>query len=351
MAPSRAPRITQRTIAELAGVSQATVSLVLNGRSDNGVRIPEETRERVLAVIRQTTYVADPVARSLAGSANNLVGVFTYEHAFPNETSDFYTPLLTGIESEAETRGLDLLMFTSAPLVDGRRRIFHENSRLRLADGCLLLGREMDADELARLRDSGYPFVAIGRRDVEGVAFVGVDYATPTRQLARMAVAAGHHSAFYARLSLSLTAESSRDRHDALIDELTSAGVAVDQAETTEAGLASVWRRVREGEATVLFVEDPTDAEGLHALAAADGVAVPDDLSFVVLGEHGRGGGDVDFTRLSAPRTELGSRAVVLLDQLLNGTRGQEELPVQQLLECTVIDGSTLAAPRAGAAR
>lgn len=343
MTSSQGGRVTQRKIAELAGVSQATVSLVLNGRTDNGVRIPDETRKRVLDVIKATTYVADPVARSLVGGMNNLVGVFTYEHAFPNETSDFYTPLLTGVESAAEALGLDLLMFTSAPLVDGRRQIFHENSRLRLADGCILLGRKMDNDELARLRDSGYKFVAIGRRDVEGIAYVGVDYGTPTRELARQAIGAGHAAAFYARLSLA--GESSRDRHDALTDELAAAGIALTQAETTAVGLAEVWRRVRAGGATILFVEDPKDAEELYALAAADGVAVPEDLSFVVLGERDRKSGlGVDFTCFSAPRTELGARAVALLDQILKGVQGPT-LSTRQLLECTVLPGRTLGVP------
>ena len=346
MSLTRSPRITQRQIAELAGVSQATVSLVLNG---NGARIPEETRQRVLEVIRETTYVADPAARSLAGIGNNLVGIFTYEHAFPSETADFYTPLLTGIESEAESLGLDLLMFTSAPLVNGRRQIFHENSRLRLADGCLLLGREMDADELDRLRESGYPFVAIGRRDVD-VPFVGLDYATPTTQLAKRAVAAGHRSAFYVRLSL--TAEASRDRSDALERELAASGVALESAESSQVGLEEAWKRVAAGDATVLFVEDPTDAEHLFALAERSGVSVPADLSMIVLGESSKPQDrSVDFTRLQAPRTELGSRAVALLDQLLNGVRDGEELDRQQLLECTVIGGQTLAAPSTAATR
>ena len=53
MTTSRTPsrRITQRRIAELAGVSQATVSLVLNDKADGAARIPEETRERVLKVL------------------------------------------------------------------------------------------------------------------------------------------------------------------------------------------------------------------------------------------------------------------------------------------------------------
>lgn len=340
-------RVTQQQIADMAGVSQTTVSLVLNGRTDSGARIPDETRRRVLDVIRQTTYVADPIARSLAGSANNLVGVFTYEHAFPNETSDFYAPLLTGIESEAEQRGLDLLMFTSAPLVDGRRRILHENSRLRLADGCVLLGREMDAAELATLRDSGYPFVAIGRRDVEGVSYVGVDYDAPVRLLARQALEAGHRSAYYARLSLS--AESSRDRHDALESELGRAGVPLVQSETPEVGIQNVWDRVRATGSTVLFIEDPSDAVQLHALATADGVSIPADPSMVVFGERGRSAApSVDFTSLSAPRTELGARAVALLHQLLDPSTAGDTQPRRQLLECTVVDGGTLAATPEG---
>jgi DNA-binding LacI/PurR family transcriptional regulator len=344
MTLTRSSRITQRKIAELAGVSQSTVSLVLNG--ETSARIPEETRRRVLEVIRETTYVADPAARRLAGVGNKLIGVFTYEHAFPSETADFYTPLLTGIESEAESLGLDLLMFTSAPLVDGRRQIFHENSRLRLADGCVLLGREMNADELGRLRESGYPFVAIGRRDGD-VPYVGLDYATPTTELAKRAVAAGHRSAFYVRLSL--TAEASRDRSEALAEELTSSGVRLASAESSLIGLDAVWSEVVTSGATVLFVEDPTDAENLFTLAESSGVSIPSDLSMIVLGERSKPQDRaVDFTRLSAPRSELGAKAVALLDQLLGGVHADEPLELQQLLRCTVVDGRTLAAPRKG---
>ena len=42
-------RITIKDIAELAGVSKATASLVLNGRGKE-LRVAQETRERVLAL-------------------------------------------------------------------------------------------------------------------------------------------------------------------------------------------------------------------------------------------------------------------------------------------------------------
>jgi DNA-binding LacI/PurR family transcriptional regulator len=340
----KSQRITQRSIAELAGVSQATVSLVLNGKADATTRIPEETRRRVLEVIKKTTYVADPAARRLAGVGNNILGVFTYESAFPKESVDFYTPLLTGIEAQAEQLGCDLLMFTSAPVVDGHRQIFHENNRLRLADGCLLLGRDMDADELERLVDSGFPFVAIGRREAAGgrVPYVGADYATPTAALVRRAREAGHRR--FAYLALPNRAESGRDRERGVRSELDAAGIEFSMHVASDADLENAWRDIHSEDPSVLIVEDPTQAGRVHALAAAEGVRVPEDLSMIVLGELARPDADsVDFTRLSPPRTELGAKAVALLNQILS--EGDGPLPMQMLLDCDLVGGTTLGAP------
>ncbi|MEV0567248.1 LacI family DNA-binding transcriptional regulator [Dactylosporangium sp. NPDC050588] len=52
-------RVTQRDIARMTGVSQATVSLVLNNRTGDDVRIAPETRQRVLDAIRATGYVSE----------------------------------------------------------------------------------------------------------------------------------------------------------------------------------------------------------------------------------------------------------------------------------------------------
>ena len=98
-------RVTQRDIARLAGVSQATVSLVLNDAAAAAGRIPQETRERVEKTIRETGYVADPIARRMASGRNSILGVFTYEPACPSEQADFFTPFLFGIEEMAQSLG------------------------------------------------------------------------------------------------------------------------------------------------------------------------------------------------------------------------------------------------------
>lgn len=342
MTVTKHQRITQRRIAELAGVSQATVSLVLNGKAESATsRIPDETRRRVLDVIRETTYVADPAARRLAGVSNKILGVFTYESAFPSESQDFYTPLLTGIESEAESIGCDLLMFTSAPVIDGRRRIFHENNRLRLADGCLLLGLEMDGDELSRLAASDFPFVAIGRRDAEGVPYVGADYAAGTAALVREALHRRHDRFFL--LARDSTGESVVDRqkgfHAALQGSTAQATARITSGNDIEAD----WAAIRAFEPSVLFVEFPAHATAIAARARRDGIAIPDDLSVVVLGEPSRQSPeDIDFTRLSPPRTELGSAAVTLLARILASDEDLPDEDLRTLLGCSIIPGSTL---------
>jgi DNA-binding LacI/PurR family transcriptional regulator len=346
MSPTDRARITQRTIAELAGVSQSTVSLVLNEGSNPKARIPEETRLRVLEVIRQTTYVADPVARSLAGVANKILGVFTYEPAFPADSVDFYTPLLSGIEAGAEVLGCDLLMFTSAPVHGGKRQLFHENNRLRLADGFLLLGREMDSAELAALGVGDFRAVAVGRRDDPDIPYVGVDYATAAQSLVGRALGFGHDSFYY--LHVMSTGESVADRKLGFLRGLRETQARVETRATLGTDLEADWARIRAFEPSVLFVESPSHVVTLLEFARRDGISVPADLSIVVLGEPARLTDlDVDFTRLSPPRTELGDRAVRLLGRILSSDDQPEVSERRTLLECTIVDGTTLTwAPR-----
>src|SRR3981081_1348030 len=63
-------RATIREIAELAGVSIATVSRVVNGRED----VSPETRELVQRVVRERGYTANRNARGLSAGKTGLIG-------------------------------------------------------------------------------------------------------------------------------------------------------------------------------------------------------------------------------------------------------------------------------------
>ncbi|MGX6602427.1 LacI family DNA-binding transcriptional regulator [Micromonosporaceae bacterium Da 78-11] len=333
--------MTQQDIARMTGVSQATVSLVLNARDDAAVRIAPETRERVLQAIRKTGYVADPVARRLTSQRNRFLGVFTYEPVFPAGLGDFYHPFLVGIEECAERIGCDLLLFTSAPVVDGRRRIFHHDNRLRLADGCILLGRWLDPQELARLLAEGQPFVSVGRRDDAGgpVPYVGADYPAATAAQVARAVELGHRTLAY--IGQGEGAESHADRLRGFRE--ASAAASAEGIHLPIAGRTpgAVLDDALARGCTCIFVEEYADGAALAAEAGHRGLRVPADLSFVALGDPTRPATtDLDFTGFRIPRREMGWQAVEVLAELLDPTGA----PTQRLLPCASVPGATLAA-------
>ncbi|MEV0385688.1 LacI family DNA-binding transcriptional regulator [Nonomuraea sp. NPDC050643] len=327
-------RLTQQDIARMAGVSQTTVSLVLNGRAEGEVRISPETRDRVLQVIRETGYVADPAARRLVERRNRIYGVFTYEAVFPAESADFYRPFLVGIEECAEEAGCDLLLFTSAKVEQGeRRRIFSAESRIRLADGCVLLGRTIDRDDLSRLLSEGIPFVSVGRRDDAGgpVPYVGADYPPAMRALVERAAALGHRRMAY--VGAGQGAESYADRLRGFTEGVAAAGVEGVHLTSADGLFGSG--------ATVVFAEELADGAAIAEVARTRGLDVPRDLSIVALGAPTRPvSTDIDFAGFRIPRREMGHRAVELLTQVLE--RGGTP---QELLACELVEGSTLAPP------
>ncbi len=335
-------RVTQQDIARMCGVSQTTVSIVLNERDDPAVRLAPETRERVLAAIRKTGYVADPIARRLAAQRNRFLGVFTYEPVFPAGLGDFYHPFLVGIEECAESIGCDLLLFTSAPVIDGRRRIFSQDNRLRLADGCVLLGRWLDPAELARLIAEGQPFVSVGRRDDAGgpVPYVGADYPAATAAQVRRAVELGHRRIAY--VGEGAGAESHADRLRGFTEAVEQAGITGVHVRFTDAG--HVMNQLLKEEVTAIFVEEFADGAILAEEAGNRSLRVPDDLSFVALGDPTRPAStDLKFTGYRIPRREMGWQAVEVLSAILDGTGGA----TQRLLPCEPVTGATLAVARA----
>jgi LacI family transcriptional regulator len=66
--------VTVASIARAAGVSRATVSLVLNKRGDQ-LRINRQTQERIRKIAEQLNYQPHPLARGLAGSRTRSISV------------------------------------------------------------------------------------------------------------------------------------------------------------------------------------------------------------------------------------------------------------------------------------
>ncbi|WP_328449869.1 LacI family DNA-binding transcriptional regulator [Amycolatopsis sp. NBC_00438] len=339
-------RVTQAQVARLAGVSQAVVSMVLNG--SDSLRITPETRERVQQVLRETGYTVDIMGRRLRGKSNQILGVFTYESVFPSGVADFYRPFLLGIEEEAEAQGFDLLLFTSGGRRDGRRRIYDQGTnRLRIADGSVLLGRHNDPQELAQLVEEQFPFVFVGRREspTGPISYVGADYVAATREVHEWLWRLGHRKIGL----LSVTEEN-----EPTLDRRTGYEAAARKHRRPPLVFladdpALALRQALDEGVTALLVESSAMADGILACADDLGVRVPEDLSLVVLGDadpsqqpaaHAVPTTPTDWSMFRIPRHEMGAHAVRVLVELLADPK-----PRQLLLPCTFHEGATAAAP------
>lgn len=318
MAPPRRRRPTQVDIAKRAGVSQATVSLVLSGGAVSD-QIAESTRQAVLAAATELGYSVNVAARSLKRGRNHLLGLYTFEPVFPTDQRDFYFPFLLGVEEETARQGYDLLLFSS--VTAGDRAIYSGGvNRLKLADGCVLLGRNVRREELAELVREDFPFVFIGRRELEDaeLSYVAADYVTATRDLVGELVRLGHRRILYLRAPGDT--EPTLDREQGYRQGLAAAGIAepLIRKLTDPDELTQLQDWLTATGATAVLVEPSEDASLVTALDALTGVRFPEDCSIALLGDPPSWTPELrDWTRFSLPRAEMARTAVQLLVELL----------------------------------
>lgn len=96
--------ITMTEIARLTGVSQPTVSRVLNGNQ----AVNPQIRERVLACAKEHDFQPNVIAQSLVGSKTHLIGV-----VLTDISNSFFADLVKYLEQEARGKGYSLILFNS----------------------------------------------------------------------------------------------------------------------------------------------------------------------------------------------------------------------------------------------
>src|SRR5919106_5816994 len=143
-------RLTIRQIADLAGVSIATVSRVLNGRGD----VSDETRDLVTRVVRENGYTANRSARHLSAGRTGLVGILV-----PLVYPAYFSAILAGAAEALSQSDLQIVL---SPTGGEHDREVSVLDRLHaLTDGALIILPEESSEELERLLDGGFRFVVL----------------------------------------------------------------------------------------------------------------------------------------------------------------------------------------------
>ena len=95
---------TLKNVAEAAGVSPATASIVLNGRAEG--RVSQEVANRVLATAKELNYRPNLTARSLRTQESKTIGLISDQIA----TTPFAGQMLAGAQDVAWRNGWLLLL-------------------------------------------------------------------------------------------------------------------------------------------------------------------------------------------------------------------------------------------------
>ncbi|USE38208.1 LacI family DNA-binding transcriptional regulator [Endozoicomonas sp. SCSIO W0465] len=147
-----------KDVAELAGVSRATVSRVLN---ETG-QIREATRERVHKAMKKLNYRPNPLARSLATSSSNTVGLVVTSYR-----GSFFSELMAEVQEAMDQQEKFLLVSRGKRSRESEQLALQRLKDMR-CDGLILHARNLYDEELIELAGEATPFIILDRQ-VEGL--------------------------------------------------------------------------------------------------------------------------------------------------------------------------------------
>ncbi|MDF2959949.1 MAG: transcriptional regulator [Paenibacillus sp.] len=148
-------KVTIDEVAKQAGVSKATVSRILNG---NYGQTTEQTKDRVLRIIRELDYRPNPHARALKQMKTNVIGI-----VLSNLKNSFWTRVLEGVEDSCRISGYSLMICNSNE--DPKLELeLIRGLIMRQVDGILVNPTVKNGLYFEELISERYPLVFINRK-------------------------------------------------------------------------------------------------------------------------------------------------------------------------------------------
>lgn len=342
--------VTIRDVAVKAGVSQSTVSRVLNDL-ETQIPISQETRKRVLRIAEELGYRPHPGARALSGSGTGLLGLITREINDP-----FFAELIEVVSNVAKEKGYDLVLGNAKSDPENALALRDRMLDPRYCDGLLLCGDLRESPEDHTFLDKmsrDHRLVSVSRGSQHLVhntpslgidnrkgAFLALDYMAQLGHRRIACLDVGRVGDLWERLET--YREFMRERFGGAPNEY------IQLAENSYRGGYNAARSLLSLAAppTAIFAMDDTMAIGALAAAVDMGWSVPGDLSIVgfddlEIGAYIRPA----LTTVRQPMEELGRKAVELLLMMTEGEAPSEPGP-RLLLEPRLIIRDSCAPPR-----
>ena len=263
-----------KDIAEVCGVSVATVSRALNG-------LTNENRERtafICQTARDMGYYPNAAARTLKTSRSNNLGIL-YEDRMNHE---YFSSLFDELRREADAHGYDLTFLGQSGFSESN---YYEHARQRNLDGVIVVQADYDAAGIIRLATSSIPTVIIDHT-YDGCDCVTSDNRSSMDQIVRHVYARGHRRISFIQGEKGAV---SRERLAGFYKACAELGIRVPVEYVREghfhdpAGCTAFIRELLQMDEKPTCVLCPDDYSCLGALwlLESQGLRVPADISLV----------------------------------------------------------------------
>jgi LacI family transcriptional regulator len=311
--------VTLKELAARANVHASTISRVAN--NDPGLRIAAATRARIEALLRETGYQPNGIARGLKMRQTNVLAV-----VIPDVTNPFFAALFRGVEDAAAPNGFNVLLCNTDGLPE-RQRSHLQSLQARRVDGVILASSFLKDPSVRELRKQGRPYVLVNRFSDDGEdPFVGSDDLLGGQLATAHLIDLGHtrigHLAGNPTVSTGVLRRRGYLGAHAVADLESDQRLIVEAGYTEESGAAAARRLLTVADPpTAVFAVTDMVALGAAEVARQMGLRIPEDLAIV-------GYNDIPLasrmnpglTTMRVPIHDFGSAAArLLLDQIESG--------------------------------
>lgn len=158
--------VTQKEVADVAGVSPRTVSNVVN----NQPHVTPEVQAKVMAAINKLGYKQNMVAKSLRTSKIGLLGLIV-----PDLSQSLFAQLASAVVKEATNMGYTVAVDQTLNDIERERRLIQIGPHGALFDGAIFHPKFLSEEEITH-RTNNFPLVLVGERlDVDNMDRVYTD--------------------------------------------------------------------------------------------------------------------------------------------------------------------------------
>lgn len=308
---------TIRHVADLADVSTATVSHVINDTRSVSLAV----RERVLVAMEQLHYRPHAVARSLRMRETLTIGLI-----LPSVELPFFARVAQYIERAANDVGYSIILCNS-DWSQSHELMYLDNLLARRVDGLVCLSMSMRAEHVAPVIRRQTPVVLFDREYMPGIELdgVGIDNFKGAYDATKHLIALGHRSigCITGPAKSPLSADRVAGYHKALADS----GIELDATlfyqgdYTAPSGFVGTKTLLGSSRPTAIFAFSDMMAVGVLQAIHERGLRVPDDIA--VIGFDGVSLTEHMCPALSTveqPIPEMSTIAIKLLLERINGS-------------------------------